>query len=143
MAANDDKNDDEKDLREKNRQLKKKKKCLKQAIAKARACQQTDQDNHKAATGADSPVSLPPPGSLPAGAGSPIPPAFLRFPSSFGLFAINVGSPILLTPMGLLATGVASAIGPFATFYLGFFNPICLMPFSPNNCHTTFISPFS
>ena len=44
--------------------------------------------------------------------------------------------------MGLLAAGAAFANSPFTTFCLGLFTPICPVPFSLNNRHTTPISLF-
>ena len=59
MAADNNKDDDEEDPQKKNKQLKKEKQRLKQAATRARACQQSDQDNDKAAAVADFPISPP------------------------------------------------------------------------------------
>ena len=75
------------------------------------------------------------PGSPAAGAGSP------------GSPAAGNGSPVAPALPGLpassssLTAGAASAIGLFATLCLGPLTPVCPMPFSPDNCHTTPISP--
>ena len=59
MVVYNNKDNNEKDFWEKNRQLKKKKQYLKQVAVRAKARQQSDQDNYKAAANADSLVSLP------------------------------------------------------------------------------------
>lgn len=90
-----------------------------------------------------SPVSLPPSGSFVVGVDSlgfptAIASPFKSFATSNGFFAPPAfrGLPIF---SNLFAAGAASTNGFFAFFCLSFLTPVCLVPFSPDNCYITSI----
>lgn len=144
ITIDNDNDNDAEDLQEKTRRLKKEKQERKKVVAKARACQQLDEDDNKAATSSSNPHSFfglfivsSTSFGCSASSGPPISSSPLTF---FDSFAAGTYSPNFLTLLGLFIASAAFTTSLFAIFYL--FNTFCPIPFSPCTYFTTSITLF-